>query len=135
MNHASIIILQFGAIHQIGRVDPFSGTHLALWRSAPLISFAGGIHYYRNLDENWRLMQPYRDARIECPVLFLVGSADSVIRGASEKQLSRRMAPRVPDLSIVMLPGIGHWIQSEAAAEVNAALVRFAGPASSLPRV
>ncbi|MGH1449384.1 MAG: alpha/beta fold hydrolase [Pseudomonadaceae bacterium] len=97
--------------------------------------FAGGIHYYRNLDENWRLMQPYRDTRIKCPVLFLVGSADSVIRGASEEQLSRRMAPRVPDLSIVMLPGIGHWIQSEAAAEVNAALVRFAGPASSLPRV
>ncbi|WP_373187153.1 alpha/beta fold hydrolase [Halopseudomonas sp.] len=93
--------------------------------------FAGGINYYRNLDENWRLMQPYRDAQITCPVLFLVGSADSVIRGASEEQLMRRMAPRIPDLQIVMLPGIGHWVQSEACAQVNAALVSFAAQASA----
>lgn len=87
--------------------------------------FAGGINYYRNLDENWRLMQPYRDAQISCPVLFLVGSADSVIRGASEEQLRTRMSRRIPDLQIQMLPTIGHWIQSEACAEVNAALLVF----------
>lgn len=89
--------------------------------------FAGGINYYRNLDENWRLMQPYRDMQITCPVLFLVGSGDSVIRGASEEQLRKRMAARIPQLDIVMLPGIGHWVQSEACAQVNDALVAFAG--------
>ncbi|PCC98140.1 alpha/beta fold hydrolase [Halopseudomonas pelagia] len=88
--------------------------------------FAGGINYYRNLDENWRLMQPYRDTQITCPVLFLVGSADSVIRGASEEQLQNRMSRRIPDLQILMLPGKGHWIQSEACAQVNAALLEFA---------
>ncbi|WP_339842307.1 alpha/beta hydrolase [uncultured Halopseudomonas sp.] len=95
--------------------------------------FAGGINYYRNLDENWRLMQPYRDARITCPVLFLVGSADSVIRGASEEQLVKRMAARIPELKIVMLPGIGHWVQSEACTQVNEALVAFAASSSGRP--
>lgn len=88
--------------------------------------FAGGIHYYRNFDENWRLMQPYRDTPITCPVLFLVGSADSTIRGASEAQLQSRMGRRIADLQIVMLPGIGHWIQSEAREHVNSALLAFA---------
>lgn len=53
-------------------------------------------------------------------------TADSVIRGASEEQLRKRMAPRIPELEIVMLPSIGHWVQSEACAQVNDALVAFA---------
>ncbi len=94
--------------------------------------FAGGINYYRNLDRNWRLMQPYRDAQILCPVLFMVGSADSTIRGASEEQLSNRMNKRIPDLKVLMLPDKGHWIQAEACKQVNAALLNFIGaPASS----
>jgi pimeloyl-ACP methyl ester carboxylesterase len=87
--------------------------------------FAGGINYYRNLDTNWRLMTPYRDTLITCPVLFLVGSADSTIRGASQAQLQARMGRRIPNLQVLMLPGKGHWIQSEACEEVNAALVGF----------
>lgn len=87
--------------------------------------FAGGINYYRNLDENWRLMQAYRDSQITCPVLFIVGSADSTIRGASEDQLRQRMGKRIADLEIVMLHGMGHWIQSEARTQVNEALLGF----------
>lgn len=87
--------------------------------------FTGGINYYRNLDANWHLMQPYRDTIITCPVLFLAGGADSTVRGANEEQLRARMSKRVADLQIRLLPGKGHWIQSEACAEVNAALLEF----------
>ncbi|AQZ95717.1 alpha/beta fold hydrolase [Halopseudomonas phragmitis] len=87
--------------------------------------FAGGINYYRNLDENWRLMQPYREHQITCPVLFLVGSGDSTIRGADEDRLRKMMGKRIPDLQILMLPGKGHWIQSEAVEQVNTALLSF----------
>lgn len=87
--------------------------------------FAGGINYYRNLDENWRLMQPYREHQITCPVLFVVGSGDSTIRGADEGRLRKMMGKRIPDLQILMLPGKGHWIQSEAVEQVNAALLSF----------
>jgi pimeloyl-ACP methyl ester carboxylesterase len=37
------------------------------------------------------------------------------------------MSPRINDLRILMLPGKGHWIQSEAGEEVSAALREFAG--------
>lgn len=104
--------------------DAALGYYLAAYRHS---GFAGGIHYYRNLDANWRLMQPYREALITCPVLFLAGSADSTLRGASAEQLRARMSRRITDLTIVLLPGKGHWIQSEACADVNAALLSFAG--------
>ncbi|GAA6129979.1 alpha/beta fold hydrolase [Halopseudomonas sabulinigri] len=87
--------------------------------------FAGGINYYRNLDENWRQMLPWRDSQISCPVLFIVGSRDMTIQGASEERLRAMMAPRVSDLQLVMLEGKGHWIQSEATAAVNAAMLDF----------
>ena len=87
--------------------------------------FAGGINYYRNLDENWRLMLPWRDSPIACPVLFIVGSADMTIQGASEHKLRQMMSDRLPDVQIKMLHGKGHWIQSEATAEVNTAMLRF----------
>lgn len=89
--------------------------------------FAGGINYYRNLDRNWELMQPYRDTQITCPVLFIAGSADSTLRGASEEQLRSRMSKRIKDLRIQLLPEKGHWIQSEATEEVNEALLGFVG--------
>ena len=87
--------------------------------------FAGGINYYRNLDENWRLMLPWRDSPITCPVLFIVGSADMTIQGASEDKLREMMGDRLPDVQIKMLQGKGHWIQSEATADVNAAMLAF----------
>ncbi|MEH6564248.1 MAG: alpha/beta hydrolase [Halopseudomonas sp.] len=87
--------------------------------------FAGGINYYRNLDRNWQLMLPYRDTVIGCPVLFIVGTGDSTIQGASEEKLRAMMSDRVPHLQIEMLQGKGHWIQSEATEEVNALLRAF----------
>jgi len=47
------------------------------------------------------------------------------IQGASEAKLRQMMDPRIPDLHMVMLEGKGHWIQSEATAEVNAAMLDF----------
>lgn len=87
--------------------------------------FAGGINYYRNLDENWRIMLPWCDSQIDCPVLFIVGSHDMTIQGTSEDKLREMMSPRIPDLQMTMLPGKGHWIQSEATAEVNASMLAF----------
>jgi pimeloyl-ACP methyl ester carboxylesterase len=88
--------------------------------------FAGGINYYRNLDENWRQFLPLRDTVIQCPVLFLAGSDDSVIQGAGEATLRKMMAARVPQLQIALYPGIGHWLQNEAAEQVNVDLLAFA---------
>lgn len=87
--------------------------------------FKGGICYYRNIDRNWELMAPYKDQAIECPVMFIAGSADIVLRGADQQQLEQWMSDRVPNLSIQLLPNYGHWIQQEAADRVNQLLVSF----------
>lgn len=89
--------------------------------------FAGGINYYRNLDENWRRLLPLRESTITCPVLFIAGAADSVIQGADEAALRAMMGKRVPNLQIELLPKIGHWLQSEAPEAVNEAMLRFLG--------
>ncbi|RFA25802.1 hypothetical protein CAI21_18265 [Alkalilimnicola ehrlichii] len=87
--------------------------------------FTGGLNYYRNLDRNWELMRPYDDRIITCPVLFLSGSDDSATRKAPREKLEKLMANRVPSLRIRVLPNIGHWIQQEAADDVNQELLDF----------
>ena len=88
--------------------------------------FAGGINYYRNLDDNWRELLPLRNQVIGCPVLFLAGCDDMVIQGADETALREMMGARVPQLEIVLYPKIGHWLQNEAAEQVNVDLLAFA---------
>lgn len=87
--------------------------------------FAGGLHYYRNMDHNWSLNRPYAQTRIECPVLFLAGSEDYATQRASAEALLALMGERVPYLSIRVFPGVGHWLQAEARAQVNTALLEF----------
>ncbi|MGH1349986.1 MAG: alpha/beta fold hydrolase [Methyloligellaceae bacterium] len=87
--------------------------------------FEGGIHYYRNLDRNWEIMNSYADQKITCPVLFIAGSDDISIVRASSEDLQNMMSSRVPDLTVKVMPGYGHWIQNEAAEEVNKDLLSF----------
>ncbi|UAW99640.1 alpha/beta hydrolase [Halopseudomonas nanhaiensis] len=87
--------------------------------------FAGGLNYYRNIDHNWQIMQPLASARIECPVLFLSGEKDYATQRATVEQLSRLMGERIPDLTIKVLAGKGHWLQSEAVEAVNRAIADF----------
>ena len=90
--------------------------------------FTGGLNYYRNIDRNWQLLAPHANAVIEQPTLFIAGDKDNVIGGADREKLFKLMSPLVPKLDdVVLLPGIGHWVQQEAAEEVNAVMLRFLG--------
>lgn len=90
--------------------------------------FAGGIHYYRNIDRNWQILKRYADSRIECPVLFLSGEMDYATQRATREQLVAQMIERVPALEVQVFEGKGHWLQAEATEEVNQALLRFIDP-------
>ncbi|MCX4098242.1 alpha/beta hydrolase [Nocardia sp. alder85J] len=84
--------------------------------------FTGGLNYYRNLDRNWELSEHLAGATIDCPSLFVAGSADPVIAFTP----LGRLAKILTDLrGTVILEGAGHWIQQERAAEVTAALLDF----------
>ncbi|MGQ9425986.1 alpha/beta fold hydrolase [Gilvimarinus sp. F26214L] len=88
--------------------------------------FRGGINYYRNIDRNWEIMAEFADRTIDLPCLFLAGEKDMVIMGASREALLKSLGARVTDLrDVILLPGIGHWIQQEAAAETNQTIIGF----------
>jgi len=88
--------------------------------------FTGGLNYYRNIDSNWELMKPYTDRFIDIPVLFLAGEKDFLIGRATGEMLKSAMLKEVPKLKdAVVLPGRGHWIQQEAADEVNRHILDF----------
>jgi pimeloyl-ACP methyl ester carboxylesterase len=88
--------------------------------------FTGGLNWYRNLDRNWELTAPWRDARVGVPGLYLAGDRDLVLAGRDPEAVVTVLRRSVPDLRHEILPGCGHWTQQERPAEVSAALIAFA---------
>ena len=87
--------------------------------------FRGGLNWYRNIDRNWDLGGSFQGRKIEQPALFMAGDRDLVPFG---DQAEAGMRATVTDLrDVVILPGIGHWTQQEAAEAVNERLVQFLG--------
>ena len=86
--------------------------------------FTGGINWYRNIDRNWRLTEPYAERRIEQPALFITGSRDPVRRFMP----AEAMTGHVTDLrDVIVVDGAGHWVMQERPDEVNTALLTFLG--------
>ena len=88
--------------------------------------FTGGLNYYRNLDRNFELQQAMAGARVTVPALFLIGERDTGLAIPGMADIIAAMPDLVPDLrGSHVLPGAGHWLQQERAAEVSEALVAF----------
>jgi pimeloyl-ACP methyl ester carboxylesterase len=86
--------------------------------------FTGGLNWYRNMDRNWELTEPFKDSRIEQPALFLTGELD-LVRGFMP---AAAMQGWVTDLRReVIVPDAGHWVQQQSPEAVNAALLEFLG--------
>lgn len=83
----------------------------------------GPLNYYRNHDLTWELTKGAPE-EIHQPAFFLAGANDGVIAMAAAALAA--MPTYVKDLRINrLIPGIGHWTQQEAPAEVNAAILEF----------
>jgi pimeloyl-ACP methyl ester carboxylesterase len=88
--------------------------------------FTGGLNWYRNLDRNWELTAAWHSAPVRPPALYIAGDRDLVAGAPGAKEAIEGMRSLVPDLrGTIWLPGIGHWTQQEAPAEVNAAMIEF----------
>ena len=88
--------------------------------------FRGGVNYYRNIERNWKLTEDLKDHNIKVPTLFLAGTQDMVIAGASKESLESTMKEVIPLLEeVILLPNIGHWVQQEAAEQTNSILIDF----------
>jgi pimeloyl-ACP methyl ester carboxylesterase len=86
--------------------------------------FRGGLNWYRNIERNWALMAPFLGAPVRVPGLFIAGKRDPVLGWAG--RALEALPQTVPELrGRVLVETAGHWVQQEAAAEVNAALIGF----------
>jgi pimeloyl-ACP methyl ester carboxylesterase len=84
--------------------------------------FTGGLNWYRNIDRNWELMEPYGQTRIDQPAMFLTGELD-LVRGFMPAEA---MDGWVTDMrASVVVPGAGHWVQQQEPRAVNSALLEF----------
>jgi pimeloyl-ACP methyl ester carboxylesterase len=87
--------------------------------------FRGGLNWYRNIDRNWRLTGFLAGAKLRQPTLFVSGDKDPVAAGFMQPAYEA-LEQHVPNLTKkVLLPGSGHWVQQENAAEVNRLLLEF----------
>ena len=89
--------------------------------------FHGGLNYYRVLQVTFDLTSAFKGATVAQPSLYIWGGADGLCRFFHPE------APAVTDLrpvwpglvDVVELPGVGHWVQHEAAEQVSKEIVRF----------
>jgi pimeloyl-ACP methyl ester carboxylesterase len=86
--------------------------------------FTGGINWYRNMDRNWETTPQLDGVHVTMPSAFITGSLDPVNlmtpAGVMEGHVLDHRGNTV-------VAGAGHWVQQEAADEVNAALLAFLG--------
>jgi pimeloyl-ACP methyl ester carboxylesterase len=66
--------------------------------------------------------EPPNDGRVRVPTLFIFGEQDFAILPATVRGVAKYIDAPFSELRI---PDSGHWVQNEAADEVNAALLEF----------
>ncbi len=88
--------------------------------------FRGPLNRYRNVDRDWSDLQAWRGRPITVPSIFIGGEKDgpTLWGGASIKRFPDTL-PRLHSTHI--LPGCGHWVQQERAADVTGILLDWLG--------
>lgn len=86
--------------------------------------FRGPLNRYRNVDRDWEDLKAFAGRPIEVPALFIGGEKDGpTIWGKASIDRFSETLPRLH--RSIILPGCGHWVQQERAAETNDALLDF----------
>lgn len=88
--------------------------------------YRGGLNWYRNLDRNWELGAAFAGAPITVPTLFVAGALDGAVRMPGMDKAIAAL-PRVcrDHRGTHLIEGVGHWVQQEAADDVNRHLLEF----------
>lgn len=88
--------------------------------------FTGGLNWYRAIGRNAELMAPWYGAVIRQPSLFIVGERDDLLAFPGVRERLQDLRRALPGLrGQHLLPGAGHWVQRERAADVSRLLVDF----------
>ncbi|GAB4851309.1 hypothetical protein Ancab_030604 [Ancistrocladus abbreviatus] len=90
--------------------------------------FTGGLNYYRAINLNWEITAPWTGAQVKVPVKLVVGDLDLSYHMLMAKEYihSGRMKKDVPFLQeVVILEGVGHFLQQEKADEISKHIYGF----------
>nr|CAD1816954.1 unnamed protein product [Ananas comosus var. bracteatus] len=90
--------------------------------------FTGGMNYYRCMNLNWELTAPWAGAKIQVPTKFIVGDLDLTYHYPNIQDYMHKggFKNEVPLLEeVVVLEGVGHFIQQERAEEVTDHIYNF----------
>jgi len=86
--------------------------------------FRGGLNWYRGQDIFWQETPFLIGRKLLQPTLFVAGTDDLVVEFA--RPGVDNLEKSVPNLwKKVLLPGVGHWTEQEAPADVNRLIVEF----------
>ena len=87
--------------------------------------FRGPINRYRNHERDFAWLQPFKDRKLTMPTALIGGDRDPAFNGFGRiPDPAAMMRNHVTDLrSVHVLPGVGHWTQQEAPAQVSAILI------------
>jgi pimeloyl-ACP methyl ester carboxylesterase len=120
------------------RQGTFTNADIEVYKSAFSQSGAttAAVNYYRanvrrlmsrsakSEPDGLQSAEPRNDGRIRVPTLFIFGEQDFAILPATVRGVAKYIDAPFSELRI---PDSGHWVQNEAADEVNAALLEFLG--------
>ena len=88
--------------------------------------FKPSIQRYRAQEIDWIELTELSRARITIPSCFIAGEKDNVLKFVPGVDLVEKMKNHMDDLKICkIIDNVGHWVQQEAADEVNSILSRF----------
>ncbi len=86
--------------------------------------FRGGLNWYRVQETFWRQTPFLTGRKLLQPALFIAGAEDAVVEFL--RPAVDNLEQSVPNLwKKVLLPGVGHWTEQEAPAEVSRLMIEF----------
>jgi pimeloyl-ACP methyl ester carboxylesterase len=105
------------------RKDAFTQEVLDAYHAAfkPRGAITPPLEYYRNMDRNWELIEPYDDATIDLPCLMICAADDPVLHPG----LAGGMEQRVPKVEVVTIEDCGHWTQQEQPEATTDHMLRY----------
>jgi len=83
--------------------------------------FKTGIHWYRNIEENWKWNCQVAEKKVLVPCLMITASKDLVLT----PEMTIGMEEWVPNLSRFNVSNAGHWCHQEYPQQVNQVILQW----------
>ena len=124
LSRQEFALLKRALVNSTGRTNVFSPEDLAeyekSWNQPGAINSA--VNYYRANFSKFFTKPEVAEQRIKVPTLFIYGEKDHAVVPETVQNVQQFIDAQYSELRI---PNAAHWVQQEAAEEVNAALLEF----------